>query len=71
MYPSEASAREKTGSGSQYICVEDGAVIGAFAPTNIPAQSLFEKNGFTYAGDADLELGIGDIDAFRLYELNL
>ena len=39
-------------------------------PTNAPARRLFEKNGFTYAGDADLELHIEDIPMFSLYELN-
>lgn len=40
-------------------------------PTNYPARRLFEKNGFAYVGDADLELTIGDIPEFSLYELNL
>ena len=33
--------------------------------------SLLEKNGFVYVGDVDLGLGIGNIPAFSLYELNL
>ena len=40
-------------------------------PTNAPARRLFEKNGFTYAGDCDLELNIEGIPVFSLYELNL
>ncbi len=39
-------------------------------PDNYPAKMLFEKNGFDYAGDVDLELNIGNIPAFSLYELN-
>ena len=39
-------------------------------PTNDPARRLFEKNGFTYVGDTDLELSIGDIPEFSMYELN-
>ncbi len=39
-------------------------------PSNAPARKLFEKNGFSYVGDVDLELNIGDIPAFSLYELN-
>ena len=40
-------------------------------PTNVPARRLFEKNGFTYAGDTDLELDIGNNPVFSLYELDL
>ena len=39
-------------------------------PENVPARKLYEKNGFTYAGDADLERSIGNIPVFSLYELN-
>ena len=68
----------RQGLGSQIIrfCV-DRAKAGGFrairvdiVPTNVPARSLFERNGFTYAGDVDLELDIGDIPAFSMYELN-
>ena len=55
VYPSEASVR---------------AIRVDIVPTNDPARRLFEKNGFIYAGDVDLELDIGDIPAFSLYELN-
>lgn len=39
-------------------------------PNNIPARSLFEKNGFHYVGDVDLEREFADIPAFSLYEYN-
>lgn len=39
-------------------------------PENEPARKLYEKNGFTYAGDADLEREIAAIPVFSLYELN-
>ena len=136
IYPSEQTVRAMTKEGSQYICVVDEKIIGAFAlntrpqgsywkgqwkrglsegsymvlhamavdpeyqrsgtgseiirfcisqaksqgykairidvvPDNYPARALFEKNGFTYAGDVDLELNIGNIPVFSLYELNL
>lgn len=135
VYPSESSVRAMTNQGSQYICISEGKIIGAFAlndkpqgcywkgqwqqkldkgsymvlhalaadpeihrqgigariirfcideakargyrairadivPDNYPAKALFEKNGFTFAGDADLELDIGNIPFFSLYELN-
>lgn len=136
VYPSERSVRTMAEKGSQYICTDGGAIVGAFAlnaepqgsyrkgrwsqeladgdylvlhalaidpaaqrrgagseiirfcidraraegyrairvdivPTNAPARRLFEKNGFAHVGDVDLELGIGDIPAFSLYEYNL
>ena len=40
-------------------------------PGNLPARNLYEKNGFTYAGDVDLERGIEGIPVFSLFELNL
>lgn len=40
-------------------------------PTNYPAQKLYEKSGFRYAGEYDLKRGFGDIPTFCLYELNL
>ena len=39
-------------------------------PDNIPARRLFEKNGFVYAGDADLGRGYDEIPVFSLYELS-
>ena len=136
VYPSETSVREMTASGSQYICLNDGKIMGAFVlnadpqgnyqngnwseslpdgeymvlhamavapelngqglgseiirfcaekaknegykalradvvPDNYPAKGIFTKNGFTYAGDADLERGLEDIPVFSLFELNL
>ena len=57
------SARKAKGDGYR-------AIRADIVPDNFPARKLFEKNGFTYAGDADLEMGIGDIPAFSLYEFN-
>lgn len=39
-------------------------------PENIPARRLYEKLGFTYAGEKDLGRNIADIPTFALYELN-
>lgn len=39
-------------------------------PDNFPAQKLYTKLGFVFAGEKDLERGIHDIPAFRLYEYN-
>ena len=40
-------------------------------PGNIPAKRLYEKTGFRYVVDADLERGIPHIPTFSLFELNL
>lgn len=72
-------AMQRQGIGSEIIrfCVDKAKAEGFKAlrvdivPTNIPARSLFEKNGFSYVGDVDLELSIGGIPAFSLYEHNL
>lgn len=40
-------------------------------PTNTPAKRLYEKHGFKYVGEYDLNRGSNDIPAFCLYELNL
>ena len=69
---------QRHGTGSEIIrfCVDQAKLQGCSAirldvvPDNIPAIALFEKNGFTYAGDADLELNVGNIPFFSLYELN-
>ncbi len=37
---------------------------------NIPAKKLYEKCGFSYVGDVDLERGILEIPMFSMYELN-
>lgn len=39
-------------------------------PDNLPARKLYEKAGFTFAGERDLERGIPEIPLFALYELN-
>jgi len=39
-------------------------------PDNIPARKLYEKAGFTFAGERDLDRGIEGIPLFALYELN-
>lgn len=40
-------------------------------PDNVPARKLYEKSGFTYVGDVDLQRGLADIPLFSMYELNL
>lgn len=135
VYPSEESAREKTESVCQFMCVEEGKVVGAFVlnddpdgryenvkwstglkqgeymvchtlatdpalqgrgigkrlveycveyakrhgfkgirldvvPDNIPARRLYEKCGFRYVGDVDLERDIPEIPEFSMYELD-
>ena len=37
-------------------------------PDNFPAKRLYEKCGFQYVGDVDLERGIEDIPIFSMYE---
>ena len=44
------------------------AIRADIVPTNDPARRLFEKNGFVYVGDTDLELSIGGIPEFLIYE---
>lgn len=39
-------------------------------PGNLPARRLYEKSGFRYAGDVDLDRGIETIPIFCLFELN-
>lgn len=40
-------------------------------PGNLPAQRLYEKNGFNYVGDEDLERGVDDVPYFSMFELYL
>ena len=40
-------------------------------PSNTPAQRLYEKNGYTFAGEVDLDRGYEHIPTFCLYEKNL
>lgn len=69
----------RQGIGSEIIrfCVDRTRSNGYKAlrvdivPDNLPARKLYEKNGFTYAGDVDLERGIEGIPVFSLFELNL
>lgn len=39
-------------------------------PDNLPARKLYEKAGFTFAGEKDLGRDIPEIPLFALYELN-
>ena len=39
-------------------------------PDNIPARRLYEKCGFRYVGDVDLEREIEEIPLFSMYEFN-
>ena len=67
------------GLGSQIIryCIDKARSEGYKAlrldivPTNMPARRLYEKNGFQYVGDVDLDRGIDDIPTWSLFELNL
>ncbi len=72
------SKKQRSGIGTAIIqfCIAKAkkenykAFRADIVPTNYPARRLFEKNGFVYARDVDLELGIGNIPAFSLYALN-
>ena len=39
-------------------------------PSNTPARKLYEKEGFSFAGEKDLKRGYDDIPTFVLYEMN-
>ncbi len=66
------------GIGSKVVefCInkakEDGykALRVDIVPGNIPAQKLYEKYGFNYVGDYDLDRGYEYIPLFSLFELN-
>ena len=68
--------RQGQGLGAKILrfCVEQTKAEGRKAlrvdivPGNTPAQKLYEKNGFRYAGTFDLERGIEGIPEFCLYE---
>ncbi|MBQ6158402.1 MAG: GNAT family N-acetyltransferase [Thermoguttaceae bacterium] len=70
--------RQREGIGSEILRFAAGrarsegyrAVRADIVPGNFPARRLFEMNGFTHAGDADLRQNIGDVPLFSLYELN-
>lgn len=74
-----APEAHRTGLASEVIrfCIDRASAEGKRAvrvdvvPTNTPARRLFESCRFTYVGDVDLELGIGDVPIFSLYELNI
>ena len=71
--------RKRTGIGKQIVdfCIryakENGykAIRLDVVPDNIPARKLYEKCGFQYVGDVDLERDIPEIPEFSMYELNL
>lgn len=71
-------ARQRRGIGSEILrfaaerAKSEGyrALRADIVPENVPARRLFEKNGFTHAGDADLRRNIGSVPVFSLYELN-
>ena len=134
-HPSDESITEAVRRGEQYICVEDGEIIGALllsedpdgdyeaggwsrdlkegeylsvhvlavssecyqggvgsfmvgecisiarskgykalrldiVPTNTPAERLYKKMGFVYAGTVDLKRPTAPIPLFDLYEMN-
>ena len=66
------------GLGKQIVefCLQRARELGYKAirldvvPGNLPARKLYEKCGFRYVGDADLERGYEDIPVFSLLELN-
>lgn len=67
------------GLGKQIVefCIKRSKELGYKAirldivPTNLPARKLYEKCGFRYVGDADLQRGYEEIPVFSLLELNL
>lgn len=74
-----APERQGHGIGAKVVrfCAEKTKAEGYKAlrvdivPGNTPAQKLYEKNGFRYAGTFDLERGIEGIPEFCLYELTM
>ncbi len=56
-------------------CIETAKELGNegirldIVPTNVPARKLYEKNGFKYVCDIDLDRNIDDIPEFSLFEL--
>ena len=73
-----APSMQGKGIGKQLVefCVDYAKSRGYQAirldavPDNIPARKLYEKCGFQYAGDVDLERNIEEIPLFSMYELN-
>lgn len=72
-------SHQKRGIGRQIVeyCIEYArkqnykAIRLDVVPDNLPAKKLYEKCGFTYIGDVDLERGLPEIPLFSMYELNL
>lgn len=56
---------------SLYVSHDLEAIRLDVVPDNIPAKKLYEKCGFQYVGDVDLERDIPEIPLFSMYELNL
>ena len=54
------------------LCIARGAkaIHIDVVPTNAPAIALYTRNGFTFAGEKDLDRGFDDIPTFCLYEFN-
>ncbi len=71
--------RQREGIASEIVryCIDRARTGGYQAvrldivPDNHPARALYEKHGFRYVGDADLDRGIDGIPFFSLFELNL
>lgn len=69
----------RNGVGTQIVnfCIDYARQNGYSAirldvvPDNIPAKKLYEKCGFTYTGEADLDRGLDEIPLFSMYEFNL
>ena len=68
----------RQGAGSEILrfCAAKAKAEGYLAlrvdtvPGNYPARNFYEKNGFTYAGDEELERGIEGLPVFSLFEMN-
>ncbi len=74
-----ATAPERQGQGiasaAIRFCVDKAQSEGCLALRldvipDSPAKKLYEKNGFRYAGDADLERNAEIVPVFSVYELN-
>lgn len=71
--------KQKQGLGKQIVefCISYArnnafqAVRLDVVPTNYPARKLYERCGFNYVGDVDLERGFEEIPSFSMYEYNL
>lgn len=65
------------GIGSKIVnyCIDYGKRLGYLGvrldivPSNLPARNLYERLGFKYIGDYDLDRNIEDIPVFSLFEL--